>query len=130
MTQTFKYEVTRVILNFPNIFDLDFLPLGLKGFCCLFLESPVYPRLALNVLCVRESNLDRLNVGILGIHGLPYLLYFVLALESRVPFVTTKMALAQRAGATAVFKTRLPGASAADQSTRGRSAFRRMKSLR
>lgn len=124
MTQAFKYEVTRVILNFPNTFDL-----GLKGFCCLFLESPVYPRLASNVLCVGESNLDRRNVGILGIHALPYLLYFVLALESRVPFVT-KMALAQRAGATAVFKTRLPGASAAGQSIRGRSACRRMKSLR
>lgn len=129
MTQAFKYEVTRVILNFPNTFDLDFLPLGLKGFCCLFLESPLYPRLASNVLCVGERNLDPLNVGILGIHALPYLLYFVLALECRVSFVTTKMVLAQRAGATALFKTRLPGASAAGQSTRGCSVFRLMKSL-
>lgn len=64
-----KYEVIRVVLNFPNTFDLDFLPLGLKGFCCLFLESPVYPRLALNVLCAGESNLDRLSASILGIHS-------------------------------------------------------------
>ena len=64
-----KYEVTRVILNFPNTFDLDFLALGTQGFCCLFLESPVYPRLALNVLCAGESNLDRMRAGILGIHS-------------------------------------------------------------
>lgn len=51
----------RVVLNFPNTFDLDSLPLGLKGFCCLFLESPVYPRLASNVLCAGENNLDRLE---------------------------------------------------------------------
>lgn len=58
----------------------------------------MFPRLASIVLCVGESNLDLLNVGIPGIHALPNLLCFLLALESRVPFVTTKMVLAQRAG--------------------------------
>lgn len=69
------YEVTRVILNFPNTFDLDFL--GLKDFCCLFLESPVYPRLASNVLCAGESNLDGLSVGIHSGHGYLELLLLV-----------------------------------------------------